>query len=92
MPYSQNYWAGDLVTINATVQSNWLFSYWKTFNNTVLPSSTTLNASFFANSSDSCVIYIYQIPLEAFISGNDSICSNSSFPEVKISFSGGEPP
>ena len=94
MPYSQNYWAGDLVTINATVQPNWLFSYWKTFNNTVLPSSTTLNASFFANSSDSCVIYIYpKPPLEAFISGNDSICSNSSFPaEVKISFSGGEPP
>ena len=94
MPYSQNYWAGDLVTINATIQPNWLFSYWKTFNNTDLPSSTTLNASFFANSSDSCVIYIYpKPPLEAFISGNDSICSNSSFPaEVKISFSGGEPP
>ena len=44
--------------------------------------------------SDSCVLYTdVKPPLQAFISGNDSICSNTgNSAEVIISFSGGEPP
>jgi gliding motility-associated-like protein len=90
MPYSQNYWAGETITISAAIQPSWLFSLWKTFANTVLPNINTVNATFIANASDSCVLYTYPIPpLQAFISVNDSICSNSiNQAEVKVSFSG----
>ena len=94
MPFSQNYWANENISISATLQPDWLFSYWQTYNNIVLPSSNTLNASFVASASDSCVLYTYpKPPLQAFISGNDSICSNSvNQAEVKVSFSGGIEP
>jgi len=94
MPFSKNYWANENILISATLQPNWLFSHWQTYNNIVLPSSNTLNASYIANASDSCVLYTYpKPPLQAFISGNDSMCSNSiNQAEVKISFSGGAEP
>ena len=67
---------------------------WQSYSNNILPNNNTLNASFVANSSDSCVLYTkVKPPLQAFISGNDSICSNSSFPaEVTVSLSGGVEP
>ena len=94
MPYSQNYWAGELINVSATIQPNWLFEKWQSYSNNILPNINTLNASFVANSSDSCVLYTkVKPPLQAFISGNDSICSNSSFPaEVTVSLSGGVEP
>ena len=94
MPYSQNYWAGDIINVSATIQPNWLFEKWQSYSNNILPNINTLNASFVANSSDSCVLYTrVKPPLQAFISGNDSICSNSSFPaEVTVSLSGGVEP
>ena len=39
MPYSQNYWAGETINIQADMQADWLFSQWKTYNNTILPLS-----------------------------------------------------
>ena len=94
MPYSQNYWAEENINIQATIQPDWLFSQWKTNSNTVLPNNNTTNASFIANISDSCILMTYpKPPLQAFISGNDSICSNSiNQAEVKISFSAGIEP
>jgi len=89
MPYSKNYWADEVITISATMQPNWLFNQWKTYSNVVFPNNNSINASFIANTSDSCVLYTYpKPPLNAFISANDSICSNSPHPaEVKVSFS-----
>jgi gliding motility-associated-like protein len=90
MPYTKNYWAGESVGVSATIQSDWLFSNWKAYSNTVLPNINSTNANFIANSSDSCILMTYpKPPLQAFISGNDSICSNSiNKAEVKVSFSG----
>jgi len=89
MPYSQNYWAEETISIVANLQPNWLFNQWQTYSNTVLPSASSVIASFVANASDSCVLITYpRPPLAAFISGNDSICSNSiNQAEVKVSFS-----
>ena len=89
MPYSQNYWAGETINIEATPQASWLFSQWKTYTNNVSPTITSVIASFVANISDSCVLYTYpQPPLSAFISGNDSVCLNASYDaQVLIAFS-----
>ncbi|MBT5750945.1 MAG: hypothetical protein HOI39_07460, partial [Flavobacteriales bacterium] len=94
MPYSQNYWAGENINIQAILQPSWFFNQWKTYNNNVTPNSNSIIASFVANSSDSCVLYTYpQPPISAFIFGNDSICVNASYDaEVSILFSGAVSP
>ena len=94
MPYSEEYWSGDNINIEANLQPNWLLNQWKTYNNTVLPNMTSPIASFTANSSDSCVLYTYPKPdLEAFIYGNDTICNNGKKDaEVIVSFSAGTYP
>jgi len=94
MPYSQNYWAGETISIVANMQPNWLFSKWRTYSNSVLPNVNSITATFVANTSDSCVLVTYpKLPLEAFISGNDTICDNANKDaEVKIYFSGATPP
>ena len=88
MPYSQNYWSGENINIQATMQPDWLFSEWKSYNNTILPNINSTTASFVANLSDSCVLYTYpKPPLQAFISGNDTICSNDNIKaEVLVDF------
>ena len=91
MPYSQNYWAGESISIVATIQPNWLFVKWRTFSNTVLPNANSITANFSANVSDSCVLVTDF--LNAFISGNDTICDNvNKTAEVKIYFSGATTP
>jgi len=94
MPYSQNYWAGEAISIVANMQPNWLFSKWQTYSNSVLPNVNSITATFVANASDSCVLVTYpKPPLEAFVSGNDTICNNANKDaEVKIYFSGATPP
>jgi gliding motility-associated-like protein len=94
MPYSMNYWAGETITISALIQPSWVFSNWKTYDNVVLPNINNENATFIANLSDSCVLYTkVKPPLQSFISGNETICSNTGkSAEVKISFSGGAAP
>ncbi len=94
MPYSEEYWSGENINIEANLQPNWLLNQWKTYNNTVLPNMSSPIASFTATSSDSCVLYTYPKPdLEAFISGNDTICNNGQKDaEVIVSFSAGTYP
>jgi len=94
MPYSQNYWAEENINIQATLDPNWLFSEWKTYSNTVSPNIYSITASFIANLSDSCILYTYPKPaLQAFISGNDTVCTNDySNAEVLVSFSGAVEP
>ena len=94
MPSSQNYWLGETINIEANLQPNWLFSQWKTYTNTVLPSMSSITATFVVSTSDSCVLYTYPKPdLQAFISGNDIICDNANLQaEVQISFSGAVSP
>jgi gliding motility-associated-like protein len=90
MPFSQSYWSGEAINIQVVgMQPNWLFSQWKSYNNTILPNVNSTTASFVANLSDSCVLYTYpKPPLEAFISGNDTICSNGDvLAQVLVSFS-----
>jgi gliding motility-associated-like protein len=94
MPYSQNYWAGETINIEAILQANWLFSQWMSYANNVSPTITSVIASFVANVSDSCVLYTHpQPPLSAFISGNDSVCLNASYDaQVSIAFNGAVSP
>ena len=89
LPYSQNYWYGENISIQAQMQINWLFNQWQSNTNPILPSNTSLIGNFNAVSSDSVILITYpKPPLVAFISGNDTICSNSTKKaEVKISFS-----
>ncbi|MBT5858765.1 MAG: PKD domain-containing protein, partial [Flavobacteriales bacterium] len=89
LPYSQNYWYGENISIQAQMQTDWLFNQWKSNTNPILPSNTSLIGNFNAVSSDSVILITYpKPPLVAFISGNDTICSNSNKKaEVKISFS-----
>jgi len=90
MPYSQNYWAGETISIVATLQPNWAFVKWRTNNNTVLPNSNSLIATFSAIASDSCVLVTDF--LNAFIAGDDIICDNAKTAEVKVYFRGGTAP
>ena len=94
MPYSQNYWAGETINIEATLQASWLFSQWMSYANNVSPTITSVIASFVANVSDSCVLYTHPQPLlSAFISGNDSVCLNANYDaQVSIAFNGAVSP
>jgi len=94
LPYSQNYWAGETINIEATLQASWLFSQWKTYANNVSPTITSIIASIVANVSDSCVLYTHpQPPLSAFIAGNDSVCLNASYDaKVSVAFNGAVSP
>jgi gliding motility-associated-like protein len=91
MPYSQNYWAGESISIVSNIQPNWMFVKWLTYSNSVLPNANSPTATFLANVSDSCVIITDF--LNAFISGNDTLCDNENMnAEVKIYFTGATSP
>ena len=91
LPYSQNYWSGESISIVANIQPNWMFVKWLTFNNSVLPNANSISATFLADVSDSCVIITDF--LNAFISGNDTLCDNTNMDaEVKIYFTGATSP
>jgi gliding motility-associated-like protein len=94
LPYSQNYWYGENITLQAQLNPTWLFSQWQSNTNPILPSNTSLTVNFNAVSSDSVILITYPKPdLVAFISGNDTICDNlDQKAEVKISFSGSVSP
>ena len=94
MPFSKNYWFGESISINAAIQPGWMFNEWRTYSNTVLPNINYANASFIANSSDSCILITrLKPPLEAFIAGNESICSNdNTMAQISVSFTDGIEP
>jgi len=91
MPYSQNYWAGENISIAANMQPNWAFVKWHNYSNAVLPNANSVTATFLANISDSCVLITDF--LNAFISGNDTLCDNTNMDaEVKVYFTGATSP
>ncbi len=94
LPYMKSYWYGENVNIEAQMQPLWLFNQWQSNTNPIFPNNNIPLANFNAVSSDSVILLTYpKPPLNAFISGNDTICDNSSInAEVKISFSGAVPP
>jgi gliding motility-associated-like protein len=55
-----------------------------------LPQNSSQNISFYANNHDTITLNLYLLPtIEAFISGNDTICSNKNTPaEVSVAFTG----
>jgi len=86
LPIEIEFIVGDVVNISAQIDPNWLFLEWHTNNNLI--GTNILTTNFLANQNDSCVLKTYpKPPLTAFISGNDTICSNTSTQaQVKISF------
>jgi len=85
-PIEKEFIVGDLVNIAAQIDPNWLFEEWHTNNNLITINSLT--TSFFANQNDSCILKTYpKPPLTAFISGSDTLCSNTNNnAQIKVSF------
>ena len=92
-PTTINYTIGDTVIVDPQIDPLWGFDYWETDSIVMMPLNTNPIDSFYANHYDTVKLHIYELPtIEAFISGNDSICSNiEGDAEVKISFSGVPP-
>ena len=92
LPIQKEYISGDMINISAQIDPNWLFDYWHLNNNSV--SLNILTTSFIAVNGDSCVLKTRpKPPLTAFISGDDTLCSNTQRnAEVKVYFSDAIPP
>ena len=92
LPVEIEYISGDIVNISAQIDPNWLFDNWHT-NSNILASNTP-TTTFIALTNDSCVLKTkVKPPLTSFISGNDTICSNTNDnAEIKIYFDAGVPP
>ncbi len=93
LPHTENFWYGDLITVEAQLQNDWLLDSWQSLN-IFTPNNTSVIASFNAIYSDSVILKTYPKPeLNAFIYGNDTICTNTgNKAEVNISVIGGNPP
>ena len=92
LPVEIEYISGDIVNISAQIDPNWLFDNWHT-NSNILASNTP-TTTFIALTNDSCVLKTkVKPPLTSFISGSDTICSNTNDnAEIKIYFDAGVPP
>ena len=92
LPVEIEYISGDVVSIAAQINPNWLFDNWHTNSNVI--ASNTPTTTFIALTNDSCVLKTkVKPPLTSFISGNDTICSNTNDnAEIKIYFDAGVPP
>jgi gliding motility-associated-like protein len=92
-PSSINYTIGDTVIVVPQIDPLFGFSYWETDSVIMMPLNTNVTDSFYVNYHDTVVLHIYELPtIEAFISGNDSICDNDvNTAEVKVNFSGVSP-
>ncbi len=92
LPVEIEYISGDIVNISAQIDPNWLFDNWHTNSNVIASNIPT--TTFIALTNDSCVLKTkVKPPLTSFISGNDTICSNTNDnAEIKIYFDAGVPP
>jgi len=92
-PTTVNYTIGDTVIVVPQIDPLWGFDYWETDSVIMMPLTTNATDSFYVNFHDTVVLHIYELPtIEAFISGNDSICDNGEEKaKVNISFSGVSP-
>jgi len=92
-PHSETYFNDETITLSANIDPDYYFIEWQYDSITMLNGNALINS--FVSEHNDVVKLITEVkpPLEAFISGNDSICSNSSVPaEVKVSFSYGAEP
>ena len=92
-PTSVNYTIGDTISVVPQIDPLYGFSSWETDSVIMMPLATNPTDSFYVNHHDTVVLHIYELPtIEAFISGNDSICDNAEEDaNVSISFSGVAP-
>ena len=92
-PSTITYTIGDTVTASPVVDPLYGFSNWTSDSVSVLPQNSSQNISFYANHHDTITLNLYLLPtITAFISGNDTICSNRNTPaEVSVAFTGVAP-
>ena len=90
IPSTITYTLGDTVTASPIIDPLYGFSNWTNDSVNILPQNSSQNISFYANNHDTITLNLYLLPtIEAFISGNDTICSNKNTPaEVNVAFTG----
>ena len=89
-PFVSNYYNNENISLSASIDPLYYFTGWEYDSINMLNGSNSLVNSFVSEYNDTIKLTTkVKPPLNAFISGNDTICSNSSQPaEVRISFSG----
>ena len=92
-PQSVNYILGETVNLVPSLDPLYGFSSWTSDSVILLPNNTTENSVFDANHHDTIVLQTYLLPtITAFISGNDTICSNTNdISNIQVDL-GGIPP
>ena len=89
-PTTVNYVLGDTVNVSPIIDPLYGFSSWSSDSCFIMPQNTSENISFYANHHDTITLNLYLLPtITAFISGNDTICSNRQSPaNVSVAFTG----
>ena len=89
-PTTINYVLGDTVNVSPVIDPLYGFSSWSSDSCFVMPQNTSENISFYANHHDTITLNLYLLPtITAFISGNDTICSNKeSAANINVAFTG----
>ena len=89
-PATVNYVLGDTVNVSPIIDPLYGFSSWSSDSCFIMPQNTSENISFYANHDDTITLNLYLLPtITAFISGNDTICSNRQSPaNVSVAFTG----
>ena len=92
-PTTINYFLGDTVTISPLIDPLYGFSSWVSDSVTLMPNPNNLIDSFYVTNHDNITLNLYLLPtINAFISGNDTICENDkNKAEVFVNFNGSPP-
>ena len=78
-----------LVIISANIDPLYGFAMWSSDSVFLMPNTTSLIDSFYVTHYDTIRLHIYELPtINAFISGNDSLCFNDNKEaEIEVKFS-----
>ena len=87
-PYSETVFIDYLNTLTPDIDPDYSSGSWRSNYNTLLNGSS-INNSFFGVYDDTLTLTLSEV--EAFISGNDTICDNGEEATVKIYFTGTPP-
>ena len=92
-PTTINYNLGDTVVISPNIDPLYGFSNWTSDSVTLMPQNNNQIDSFYVNHHDNITLNLYLLPtITAFISGNDTLCSNKEgAASVNVSFTGISP-
>ena len=92
-PTTITYIINDTVNISPNLDPLYGFSTWVSDSVSLMPAPNNPIDSFYASNHDNVALHIYELPtINAFISGNDTICNNGKIEaEVLVSFSGVAP-